>query len=103
MERVTTARIIQSQHAGGMLLPPVQKLVATFIFRLKRKMQTSLVTRSKQYILLWVVSFEITPFLFSPIFQISIYRTVGVDVSISPYNFSFYKNNVSYFRQNGKK
>ena len=23
---------IQSQHAGGMLLPPVQKLVATFIF-----------------------------------------------------------------------
>ena len=30
---------IYMQHAGGMLLPPVQKLVATFIFALWAKMQ----------------------------------------------------------------
>ena len=27
------------QHAGGMLLPPVQKLVATLIFSQREKMQ----------------------------------------------------------------
>ena len=36
------------QHAGGMLLPPVQKLVATSIFRHRQKMQTSPVTSTKK-------------------------------------------------------
>jgi hypothetical protein len=30
-------RIIQSQYAGGILLPPVSKLVATFIFAIGQK------------------------------------------------------------------
>ena len=40
-------RKIKSQYAGGILLPPVQTLVATFIFAHSRaKMQTSLATRT---------------------------------------------------------
>jgi len=35
------------QHAGGMLLPPVQKLVASSIFAQRAKMQTNLASSSK--------------------------------------------------------
>ena len=34
-------RKIKSQHPGGVLLPPVQTLVATIIFALRAKMQTN--------------------------------------------------------------
>ena len=34
--------MIQSQHAGGMLLPPVQKLVATIVFAICENANKSL-------------------------------------------------------------
>jgi len=66
----------QSPHAGGMWLPPVQKLVATIIFiSSEMKMQTSLVTRSrKRRSHRKVASFFFCSFLFSLFSQIVVSR-----------------------------